>query len=177
MIPLFLGLAAANVLLMGIVFFLGLMAIGPDAIPSRFYAFHISMAIASGLMMLLAHVGTYMYFMATSRWLEAATNKAGLSAARFHDPARKRKSKVFAAMMAAVTLTMLTMFAGAAADPTVNPLWPGEVHMVLAIAAITVNLLAHAVQFQHIRSQSRLMDEAVAILNAPSNSISMGSPS
>jgi|GEM_PF-2486465 len=161
MVSLFLGLTGANLLLLSIVFGLGLVAIDGGK-PTGLYAFHITLAIAAGMMTLATHIGTYMYFMATSRWLEAASHKAGLPVEQYVGPALKRKSRSFALMMAAIGITALTMFAGAACDPTVRPWWPGEVHLVMAAMTIVVNALCAMGELKLIREQGSLMDSAIA---------------
>ena len=165
MISLFLGLSTANLLLLTMVLGLGLFATDAAHAPTPLFAVHITLGIASGLMALLTHVGIYTYFMATAKWLQAATDKADLDASHFVAPALSRKMRVLAASGAAITVTMLTMFAGAAADPTMPNLLPGGVHMMLAVATLATNLVVAIVQFPHIRQQGLLMDEALAILN------------
>ena len=164
MIPLFLGLTIANLLLLVVVFVLGFGTFH-EGKPTDHYAYHISLAIAAGLMAVLVHVVAYMYFMATSKWLRAATDKAGLDPAAFALPAMSNKRRVLPLVMGAIVMTMLAMFAGAGADPTVNPWWPGELHMVVAAAAIAANALCAAGEFRMIRTQGRLMDEALAVVN------------
>jgi hypothetical protein len=69
--------------------------------------------------------------------------------------------------MAAIVLTMLAMFAGAGADPAVNRLWPVQVHLMMAALAIAVNVLCAFSEYQHIRAQSQLMDDAIERVSAP----------
>lgn len=164
---LFLGLHAANLLLLLVTFILGLLAIDGDARPTSMYTVHLAMGIGAGLMATAAHIATYMYFMATTKWLHAATDKAGLDIARFVKPAAANKSRVFTLIMAAIMITMLTMFAGAGADPTMVALWPGEVHLVMAATTIAANLIAALYEYRYIGRQAALMDEALAILTPP----------
>jgi hypothetical protein len=164
MIPLFLGLTAANLLLLGVVFVLGLGAIDGGR-PTGLYAYHISLAIAAGLMTALTHVAGYMYFMATSKWLRAATDKAALNPAAYAEPAAVNKRRVLPLVMGAIVATMLAMFAGAAADPTMNAWWPGEVHLAVAAIAIGVNALGAVGEYRLIRAQGKLMDEALIEVN------------
>lgn len=169
MIPLFLGLQAANHLLLLIAFGAGLWFSefrGGAAGGSDWHGYHVGLGIMAGLFCTFAHVGTYMYFMATFKWLRAATEKAGLDPRRFAQPARRNKSRSFPLMMGAIAATMLAMFAGAAADPTAGAWWPGQVHLVVAAAAIAINFAAAARLFMLVREQGRLMDGALAILNA-----------
>lgn len=167
MVSLFLGLSTANILLLLIAFGLGLTATDAQQAPTGLYAFHITMGIASGLMATLTHTAVYTYFMATTKWLGAATDKADLDPRRFLAPAAARKVRALAVAMAAIAATMLAMFAGAGGDPTMaNPWWPGGVHLTTGLVALGANVLAAAFEFPLICKQRRSMDEALAILNA-----------
>jgi hypothetical protein len=165
MLPLFLGLTAANLLLLSTVFAIGLFAVDPANVPTWLYSYHIALAIAAGMMTLLTHIATYTYFMATSRWLQAATEKANLNVNDFAAPAFAAKRRALPVAMTAIVAVMLTMFAGAASDPTVRPWWPGEVHMAVAGVAIAVNVFCAMLEYKLIQSQGKLMDGALAILN------------
>ena len=165
MIPLFIGLSAANLLLLSAVFGIGLFTFDAAGKSTQLYSYHIAMGIVAGMTTLLDHLSVYTYFMATSRWLQAATDKANLDPAAFAAPALAAKKRAFPVAMAAVAVTMLTMFAGAGADPTVHPLWPAEVHLTLGALAILVNMLCAALEYKFIRAQGRLMDGALGILN------------
>lgn len=165
MIPLFLGLSFANLLLLATVFGAGLLVIDSFGKPTWVYSYHLALGFAAGLMTLLAHLGVYTYFMATSRWLQAATEKANLDVNDFAVPAYAAKRRVFPVAMTAIVVTMLTMFAGAAADPTVRPWWPGEVHLTIAALALAANALCALLEYRLIRVQGRRMDNALAILN------------
>jgi hypothetical protein len=167
MFPLFLGLTAANLILLCTVFVMGLFVIDHTQEPTRLYETHLPLGVAAGLMAAFTHVAVYMYHMATARWLEAATDKAGVPVSRWVTPALARKRKVFFLMMGAIGMTMLTMFAGALADPTMNPLLTGEVHLLIGSLAIAANVGAALSEGRHIRRQGRLMDDALAVLNQP----------
>mgnify|MGYP005839556255 CR=1 FL=1 len=172
MIPLFLGLQIANHLMLAMVFAAGLwwsQVRGGVAGGTDWHGLHVGLGVAAGLFCTLAHVGTYMYFMATYKWLWAASEKAGLPPDRFVAPARRRKSQAFPAAMGAILMTMLAMFAGAGADATAGSWWPPDVHLAVAALAIAANLLAAMRQWQLIRGQQQLMDQALARLNADPN--------
>jgi hypothetical protein len=164
MIPLFLGLTAANLILLTLVFGVGRFAVA-DGVPTGLYYFHVALGIATGMIATLTHLVVYTYFMATSRWLQAAANKANLDLNRFVVPALTRKSRALPVVMAAVAAVMLTMFSGAAADSTVRPWWPGEVHLVTGAFAIGINILCAAIEYRLIRGQGDLMDQALVAVN------------
>jgi hypothetical protein len=165
MIPLFIGLSAANLLLLLAVFGLGFFAVDSAHHATALYTYHISLGIAAGLMATLTHLAFYTYFMATSRGLVAATDKANLPRERYAIPAFTGKRRALPVAMAAVMLTMLAMFAGAGADSTMRPWWPTEVHLTAAGIALAANALGAAVELAMIRAQGRLMDGALAELN------------
>ncbi len=167
MIPLFLGLTIANLALLGAVFVMGLFVVDHTGLVTGMYDWHLPLGIAAGLMVALTHTAVYMYHMATARWLEAASDKAGIDPRRWVAPALKRKRKVFFLFMASIISVMLAMFAGALADPTMNPLWPGEVHMIVGLFALAVNAAAAISEYRHIRAQGLLMDDALGVLNQP----------
>lgn len=169
MIPLFLGLTLANLLSLLMVFVLGLDAKVAGE-PTASYEKHVAMAVFAGLLAVAVHVIVYTYFMATTKWLAAATDKAGLDAKVFIDLPQRRKKQVLLMVLGAVSLTMATMFAGAATDIGRAP---QGLHLTLAC----ILLLGHSsiawLEFQAIRRQGRIMDAALAILNQdPSRSSS-----
>lgn len=165
MIRLFLGLTAANLLLMAAVFYLGLAAVdGHDAL-TEMYMLHLTLGICGALVCALVHVAVYTYFMATCKWLAEAAAKAGLEPGGYVGPALRRKNKALACVMTAVACTLAALIGGAGTDPTVGRLWPGHVHLVLAMIAMAANLVAAVVEYGLIADQGKLMDNVLAILN------------
>lgn len=164
MLAIFFGLTAANLLMLTGVFALGLGAVGPESVPTGLYPLHVALGIVAGLFATFTHVAVYTYFMATSKWLRAAADKAGLDLETIVAPALARKRRAFPVALGAVVLTMIAMFAGAGADPTVRPWWPGEVHLALAAMALAGHGLAALAEYRLIQGQSALMDRAIAEL-------------
>ena len=154
-----------NLLTLAGVFALGLGVIDLGGDPTGAYQWHVLLGILAGLICAFTHVSVFTYFMATTKWLHAAADKGALDVARFVGPSLPRKRKAFAAGMGAVVLTFAAMLAGAGADPTARPLWPGEVHLIAAAVAMAANLLAALAQYRLIVEQGRLMDDVLAILN------------
>ena len=128
MIPLFLGLTLANLLMLSGAFALGLAARhlgdGADA-----YAAHLAMGLGAALGTAMTHCVVYTYFMATTKWLEAASDKAGLDRQRFVLQAKAAKSRSFRFVMLAILSTMVTAFGGAATVTV--PGWPAHLHIDL----------------------------------------------
>ncbi len=165
MIPLFLGLTLANLLMLSGAFALGLAARhlgdGADA-----YAAHLAMGLGAALGTAMTHCVVYTYFMATTKWLEAASDKAGLDRQRFVLQAKAAKSRSFRFVMLAILSTMVTAFGGAATDTV--PGWPAHLHITLASVAILTNGLCARAEWLLIRARQALMDEALARINNPS---------
>ena len=168
MTTLFLGLTAANLIALLIAFALGFVSIQGDE-PSAFYARHLLIGLTSGLLCALTHVSVFTYFMATSKWLQAATEKAALKPQAYVIPSLVRKGRALRLAMTAILITIVMMVAGAGADPTINPLWPSNIHLVLAVAAIIVNCLCAMGEYRLIAEQARLMDQAAMILGRASD--------
>ena len=165
MIPLFLGLTAANLLLMAAVFCLGPAAVDAHDAPTGLYTLHLTLGFLAALVCALVHVAVYTYFMATCKWLAEAAAKAALEPGGCVAPALRRKTKALACVMAAIVCMLAAMIGGAGADPTVDRLWPGQVHLVLALIALTANLVAAVIEYGLIADQGKLMDDVLAILN------------
>lgn len=113
----------------------------------------------------LSHLAVYMYHMATTRWLAAATDKKGFELDRFVAPALARKKRTLLVVMGTILFAMLTMVAGVGADPKPNPLWPGQVHLIMAIMCVVVNFVAACVEYRLIKAQGRLMDSALELVS------------
>jgi uncharacterized membrane protein YidH (DUF202 family) len=165
MIPLFLGLTGANLALLLITFALGMTAVNADGSAGGTYNYHLALGITAGLLTTLCHVAIYTYFMATTRWLQAAADKVNLDAAVFVAPALKRKSRSFPLMMIAIGSVMIAMFLGAAFDPTMRAGSTRGIHLAAACVAIAMNVLVAIAEFQLIRAQGKLMDVALADVN------------
>ncbi len=169
MIPLFLGLTAANLVVLCTAFGFGWFAVDASGEATGVYDTHMLLGIGAGLLATMTHMTVFTYFMATSKWLQAATDKAGCGLERFVGPALSRKRRAFGVSMLAVVLTMAAMFAGAGADPTMmNRLWPGEVHLMAAAVAIAVNAFAAVGEFSLIKRQGVAVDEAARLIGQDS---------
>lgn len=165
MISLFLGLSTANILLMSIVFGLGLFAVDGGDQATEGYRHHVTLGIASGFMAGATHLGVYMYFMATSKWLGAACDKANLNPTNYVRPALEHKKRVLKVVLLAIGVTMLAMFAGAGTDPTMGRQWSSSWHLVLAVLALGTNLVCAVLEYPRIRQQGALMDSALEKVN------------
>ncbi len=125
---------------------------------------HLFFGIGTGMLCFAVHVIIFMYFMATSRWIHAASDKANLDEKKYADPSLKNKSKVLAYAMIAIVSMMLTMMAGASADLSVK-LLPPTVHMFIAIFMIATNSYIAMLQYSLIKQQKNMMTTVLDILN------------
>lgn len=162
MIPLFLGLTLANFLTLGFAFAMGFSAY-EGAQPGDGYGLHIAMGMIAGLVSALCHCAVFTYFMATTKWLQAATDKAGLDRQRFVASPIARKRRAFMVAMAAIGVTMITAFGGAATDTIAW--WPDHLHITLATLALLGNAVCAVLEYKLIRGQQGNMDAALAVLN------------
>lgn len=167
MLKLFTGLACANMIVLIGTFLIGPFAVSQGNTPTDLYAYHITMGVASCLLATVTHLAVFTYFMATSKWLEAASDKAGLDRTQYVAPAYTQKRGAIKLAMIGIGVMLLAVFAGAGADPTVNPLWPSGVHMTTAIIALSVNLGCMLGEAKLIKQQGKLMDQALAVFNPP----------
>ncbi len=165
MVPLFLGLTLANLVMLAVVAGQGFMWVDDDA--AGIPGIHVLLGVASGFMSVITHVAVYMYHMATSRWLRAATHKLVIDDDRYVTPAFARKRKVMLFVMPTILISMVNLFAGAAADAGSNSGGASRVHLVLALVTIAMNVFAAAGEWICIRGQGRLMDQALSELNQP----------
>ncbi len=153
---------------MSITFCVGLFVTDPQgAFQTRYHDMHMLLGMGTGLLCFAAHIIVFMYFMATSRWIQAATDKANLKQLQYAEPALKHKTQAFALAMIAILSTMLTMIAGASTDVPLGsaPLIPPTVHMGIAMVMIATNGYIALRQFKIIQMQKKLMDDVLHILN------------
>ena len=167
--PLFIGLSMTNILLLAAVFVSGTVPAG-SLIPGRF---HVPLAIFTGLFGVLAHMISFTYFMATTRWLMAATEKQDLDRRRFVVRPAHAKRRALWLCMLAVTATMLALFSGAAAAAP-SAAAARLVHPVAAVAAVAANLVALLGLFGLVRARAGLMDEALTLVNSAPKTSSAG---
>ena len=160
-----LGLSAANIILLAMAFTVGLSALDVESGAMTVYSTHIAIGIACGLMCALTHVAIFTYFMATSKWLQAAVDKGGMQYNDFVAPSLSRKIRVLAAGLVAIGGTLAAMIGGAGCDPTVNILWPAGIHLALAISAIIINIIVALIELRLVSDQVKLIDKALIILN------------
>ena len=164
MIPLFLGLTAVNLLSLTAVFVVGLALNDAGGEAASLYTMHVMLGILAGLACALTHVAVFTYFMATTKWLGAATVKASLDESSFVADSLRRKGRAFVLAMVAIVATTVTMIGGAGADKAVSPLWTPQLHLLAGALTIALNFLCAIGEYKLIAVQGRQMDEAAAIL-------------
>ncbi len=167
MLSIFLGLTTANLLLLGVVAVVGWTygQSGSAAAAQEGMAYHVALGVASGFLTCLTHLAVYTYFMATSKWLQAAADKADLNLIRYVAPSLSRKKRVLPTVMIPIFVTMFTLFAGAAADSVTGGSTAAGVHLATAAAAVVCNVAAAGLEYHWINQQRQLMDDALSMVN------------
>ncbi|MCE9591956.1 MAG: hypothetical protein K8S99_15725 [Planctomycetes bacterium] len=186
MIPVFIGFTIANLGLMLAAFILGTFILDANDRATILYSYHMDMGIYIALLSAGTHVLVYTYFMASTKWLRAATDKANLDPAVYVDIPAARKRRVLPIAMLAMASTMTCVFAGAWVDRNlaedwrrdpagktlgvVTPAtlsdtteWGRQLHLGTAVLAIAVNLGCAWAEYTLIRAQSQLMKTALDV--------------
>lgn len=168
MVPLFLGLNTANALVLLAVVLASLLrtaAFLPDGLGGA--EFHPALGIFSGFLAALTHTITFTYFMATTKWLEAACVKADLDFDGFVAVPRRAKQRVLVLAMTAITITGLAVFTGAAADIAGQRASTfAHLHGVAGFLAMFANVACSALQYRHLRTRGAVMRRAIAAMVA-----------
>lgn len=168
MVPLFLGLNAVNTLVLLAVVLAPLLrtaAFLPEGLAGA--EFHPALGIFSGFLAALTHTITFTYFMATTKWLEAACVKADLDFNGFVAAPRRAKQRVLVLAMTAITITGLAVFTGAAADIGGQQASNfAHLHGTAGLLAMLANVACSVLQYRHLRTRGAVMRRAIAAMVA-----------
>lgn len=159
MIPLFLGLTAANLLALVVAGVLGYgVSSGRD-----WAAFHQLAGALAALTCVAVHCIVFSYFIATAKWIAHAVAVKKLDP-RMILPTARFKARAFPAALAAMAIVFVTAVVGVATiSYHISPTW----HHGLAIASLAVNLLAPWIEYRAIAQNGELIDR---ILESPQES-------
>jgi hypothetical protein len=151
MIPLFIGLTAANLLMLGAATGLGYaVQAGYPVSP-----WHILIGALAALLCCAVHCVVFTYFAATAKWVRHAIAVKRLDPA-LAAPTRSFKAQAFPAAVLAMAVVFVTAVLGAAAD-NFHGRWPAW-HHALAIVSLAVNALVAVVEYRAIERNGRLID-------------------
>lgn len=151
MIPLFIGLTAANLLMLAAAAALGYgVQAGYPLSP-----WHILVGALAALLCCAVHCVVFTYFAATAKWVQHAIAVKRLDPA-LAAPTRSFKAQAFPAAVLAMAVVFATAVLGAAAD-NFHGRWPAW-HHALAIGSLLVNALVAVVEYRAIERNGRLID-------------------
>jgi hypothetical protein len=155
MIPLFLGLAISNLLAITTTIALGYISVSGAA---NMRTWH----MLSGALTMLLCVGVncvvFTYFIATAKWIQHAVTVKNLNP-QYTAPTRSFKAQALPASLIAILSVFLTAIGGAAAD---NRFLSINIHHILALCALAINLGCAAIQYSAISRNGKLIDNILA---------------
>ena len=167
MLPLFLGLNGANTLILMLVVLFATMNDATPKFLSAITPHHALVGIFAAFLTALTHSVTFTYFMATTKWLEAAAIKANLNRDVYIVRTRADKTRVLMLAIAMIGITFAAIFSGAAADVAVTTFGTTSIiHLATGVAALLGNLAGGFLLFRHVRQRGRLMHSALTAIAA-----------
>mgnify|MGYP001172109093 FL=1 len=122
--------------------------------------FHTSFGIFSTLVTLLSHSMTMFYLIGKGKAIREAVTEGQLSPDLYYTVARARRP-VFSVATLAMMLTMITAILGGGVDTGAIPT---GVHLVIAVLAITANLIGLRVEVIAMVSSSQIVSEVNELL-------------
>ena len=159
MIPLFLGLTAANIL-----FLAAAAAMGYAGLSSpTFRPYHPLAGALAARGCVAVHCVVFTYFIATAKWVQHAVSVKRLDPA-LTAPTRSFRAQAFPAALLAIAAVFVAAIYGAYTDAYARD---PAVHHVLALAAIAINLIVASIEYRAIARNAALIDMILAQINTP----------
>ena len=169
MTRIFVTLAILSVLALSTSVFLGLR-IDNAASPSQ--SQNVSVHLLAGLGTLcfavLCHALVLTYFMGTGRWLEETCNAYRLDE-KYQTESRSMKIRIYPLMTVCLLLLIATGAFGAASDPASAVGFKGwgsfsaaNIHFLIAITTLTINLGAYCWEFLALQRNGELVNQVLA---------------
>jgi hypothetical protein len=116
----------------------------------------------------LVHAIVFTYFMGTSRWMEE-TSRAYSLGASYYEESRQLKYRAFLGISVCIAFVVLTVVAGAAADPATPASFDGflglrgdKLHLLIAVLNFAVNCAVYVGEFVVLHRNGVLVDEVLA---------------
>jgi hypothetical protein len=148
MIPLFVGLTAAN--LLGL-----LIAVALGYSSDLRESYHQLAGTLATLLCIAVHCIVFTYFIATAKWVQHAVSVKHLNPA-LTAPTRSFKLQALPAALLAMTTVFLAAVIGAATmSYGLRPIW----HHTLAWIALAMNVIAAIAEYRAIRRNGALIDD------------------
>jgi hypothetical protein len=151
----FLTLTVASTLLLVASFVLGCEIGDIRSVSSwtrKILSYHILISVAALIFAALVHAVLLTYFMGTSRWIEEA-RQAYKFEARWSEENRRLKYRAIPTMVLCLLLLISNIPLGAVAS--------ANVHLVVAILTLVVNLAVNAMEYAAIRRNGELIAAVV----------------
>lgn len=112
----------------------------------------------------LLHAITFTYFMGTGRWIEETSRVYQLTT-DYHEESRRLKYRLLMLITASFILLVTTGAFGAASDPASQfgftgmlGLKAGQVHLVIAVTALLMNLATNVQEFRSIERNGEIIE-------------------
>ena len=171
MVRIFLPLSFLSSISLIIAMTLGLMIDDPKAhtiAAQTSVQYHFLAALTALVFATMVHAIVFTYFMGTGRWIEETSNVYRLDSA-FHARSSKVKYRVFALIVVCFLMLLATGAFGAAADPAspmqskgIGGFSAAQIHLMIAITTIGLNLLASWVEFRGLEINGEIIDQVLA---------------
>ena len=127
---------------------------------------HFLFAMFATFVAILAQCMSMFYFIGTGKQVKDLVGSRP-QARDFIQRTREFKSRVFPHATWAIVFTMSAWIVGGGVDTRVIPVW---VHTVLAVLALSTNVLAFIREFQYMARNNILLDELAVLLGDASES-------
>jgi hypothetical protein len=122
------------------------------------YLIHFALGLAAAVGTLLVHCLIFTYFLGTGRWVKEVGLAYRLPDEPLLKTTRELKRLTFPPALAAMLVTIATAAAGMGRQMQV---WPWQVHLGLAIAALLVNAWAFRIEYRDLRLNATILDEVL----------------
>jgi len=118
------------------------------------FVIHFCLGLFTGIGILLVHSIIFTYFLGTGRWVKEVTLAYDLPDEPLHKTTRELKRKAFPPALFAMLSVMAAAFAGGG---RMLQGWPYQIHLLLAIVALLVNLWAYWVEIRSLRANDEIL--------------------
>ncbi len=158
MLPIFLGLAISNTILLLLTMGVGTQYSGGQAV----FGAHFSAALFTGIFTLFVHCIVFTYFVGTGKWIKETISNGVLKEEEWWPKIKAFKRKVFPINLYAMIAVIATAVLGATAYAKDSHL-SSWIHQMVAYFTLVLNLYAFYVEGKNIKENSELLAKAVDI--------------
>jgi hypothetical protein len=122
------------------------------------YLLHFVLGLTTALTTLFVHCLVLTYFLGTGRWVKEVCLAYGLPDENLPGQTRDIKRRNTPRVILAMLLTIAAAASGTAAQQRV---WPGWVHLTLALTTVVVNLHVFFVEYGNMRLNGQILDAVI----------------